>query len=40
MYYIDSLSEVVKEGDEVEVYVIKVEFDEENEIGVYILFRR
>ncbi len=33
-------SEVVKEGDEVEAYVTKVEFDEENETGAYILSRR
>ncbi len=31
---------VVKEGDEVEAYVTKVEFDEENETGAYILSRR
>ncbi len=37
---IDSPSEVVKEGDEVEAYVTKVEFDEENETGAYILSRR
>ena len=30
-HHIDSPSEVVKEGDEVEAYVTKVEFDEENE---------
>ncbi len=39
-HHIDSPSEVVKEGDEVEAYVTKVEFDEENETGAYILSRR
>ena len=32
-HHIDSPSEVVKRGDEVEAYVTKVEFDEENETG-------
>ena len=30
-------SEVVKVGDEVEAYVTKIEFDEENDSGAYIL---
>ncbi|WP_114603327.1 30S ribosomal protein S1 [Staphylococcus sp. EZ-P03] len=36
-HHIDSPSEVVKEGDAVEAYVTKVENDEENETGAYIL---
>ncbi|MBE8323019.1 S1 RNA-binding domain-containing protein, partial [Leptospira borgpetersenii serovar Ballum] len=39
-HHSDSRSEVVKEGGEVEAYVTKVEFDEENETGAYILSRR
>ena len=33
-------SEVVKVGDEVEAYVTKIEFDEENDTGAYILSKR
>ncbi len=36
-HHIDSPSEVVKEGDAVEAYVTKIENDEENETGAYIL---
>ena len=36
-HHIDSPNEVVKEGDAVEAYVTKVENDEENETGAYIL---
>ncbi|CAL28016.1 30S ribosomal protein S1 [Staphylococcus carnosus] len=36
-HHIDSPNEVVKEGDAVEAYVTKVEVDEENESGAYIL---
>lgn len=36
-HHIDSPNEVVKEGDAVEAYVTKVEIDEENETGAYIL---
>ena len=35
-----SPSEVVKVGDEVEAYVTKIEFDEENDSGAYILSKR
>lgn len=39
-HHIDSPNEVVKEGDEVEAYVTKIEFDEESDSGAYILSRR
>ena len=35
-----SPSEVVKQGDEIEAYVTKIEVDEENDSGVYILSKR
>ena len=39
-HHIDSPSEVVKRATKLEAYVTKVEFDEENETGAYILSRR
>ena len=38
--YIENPSEVVKQGDEIEAYVTKIEVDEENDSGVYILSKR
>lgn len=39
-HHIENPSEVVKVGDEVEAYVTKIEFDEENDSGAYILSKR
>ncbi|QLK86131.1 30S ribosomal protein S1 [Staphylococcus sp. 17KM0847] len=39
-HHIDDVNEVVKVGDEVGAYVTKVEIDEENETGSYILSKR
>ena len=39
-HHIENPSEVVKVGDEVEAYVTKIEFDEENDTGAYILSKR
>lgn len=36
-HHIEKPNEVVKEGDEIEAYVTKIEFDEENDSGAYIL---
>ena len=39
-HHIEKPNEVVKEGDEIEAYVTKIEFDEENDSGDYILSKR
>ncbi|MEJ7428253.1 30S ribosomal protein S1 [Staphylococcus warneri] len=39
-HHIEKPNEVVKEGDEIEAYVTKIEFDEENDSGAYILSTR
>ncbi len=39
-HHIENPSEVVKQGDEIEAYVTKIEVDEENDSGVYILSKR
>ncbi|MCE4954744.1 30S ribosomal protein S1 [Staphylococcus haemolyticus] len=39
-HHIENLSEVVKQGDEIEAYVTKIEVDEENDSGAYILSKR
>ncbi|VED31825.1 30S ribosomal protein S1 [Staphylococcus warneri] len=39
-HHIEKSNEVVKEGDEIEAYVTKIEFDEENDSGAYILSKR
>ena len=39
-HHIENPSEVVSEGDEIEAYVTKIEIDEENESGAYILSKR
>ncbi|MDU4602457.1 MAG: 30S ribosomal protein S1, partial [Staphylococcus warneri] len=39
-HHIEKPNEVVKEGDEIEAYVTKIEFDEENDSGAYILSKR
>ncbi|WP_226386319.1 30S ribosomal protein S1 [Staphylococcus sp. Marseille-Q1834] len=39
-HHIENPNEVVKEGDEVEAYVTKIEIDEENDSGAYILSKR
>ncbi|BCU52351.1 30S ribosomal protein S1 [Staphylococcus auricularis] len=39
-HHIDNPSEAVKVGDEIEAYVTKIEVDDENETGTYILSKR
>ncbi|TRL63665.1 30S ribosomal protein S1 [Staphylococcus hominis] len=39
-HHIENPSEIISEGDEIEAYVIKIEIDEENESGAYILSKR
>lgn len=39
-HHIEKPNEVVKEDDEIEAYVTKIEFDEENDSGAYILSKR
>ncbi|PNZ28312.1 30S ribosomal protein S1 [Staphylococcus petrasii] len=39
-HHIENPNEVVKEGDDVEAYVTKIEIDEENDSGAYILSKR
>ncbi|UXR68731.1 MULTISPECIES: 30S ribosomal protein S1 [unclassified Staphylococcus] len=39
-HHVEDANEVVKVGDEVEAYVTKIEVDEENETGSYILSKR
>lgn len=39
-YHVENANEVVKVGDEIGAYVTKIEVDEENEIGSYILSKR
>ncbi|MCI2771123.1 30S ribosomal protein S1 [Staphylococcus warneri] len=39
-HHIEKPNEVVNEGDEIEAYVTKIEFDEENDSGAYILSKR
>ncbi|EMC0230083.1 30S ribosomal protein S1 [Staphylococcus pseudintermedius] len=39
-YHVENANEVVKVGDEIGVYVTKIEVDEENETGSYILSKR
>src|SRR5699024_10402963 len=39
-HHIDNCSDVVKVGEEIGAYVTKVEYDEENETGAYILSKR
>lgn len=39
-HHIDNPSDAVKAGDEIGAYVTKVEYDEENETGAYILSKR
>lgn len=39
-HHIEKPSEVVKQGDEIEAYVTKIEVDEENDSGAYILSKR
>lgn len=39
-HHIEKPNEVVKEGDEIEAHVTKIEFDEENDSGAYILSKR
>ncbi|MCH4389566.1 30S ribosomal protein S1 [Staphylococcus haemolyticus] len=39
-HHIENPSEVVKQGDEIEAYVTKIEVDEENDSGAYILSKR
>ena len=39
-HHIDNPSDAVKVGDEIGAYVTKVEYDEENETGTYILSKR
>ncbi|WP_323694160.1 30S ribosomal protein S1 [Staphylococcus pseudintermedius] len=39
-YHIENANEVVKVGDEIGAYVTKIEVDEENETGSYILSKR
>lgn len=39
-HHIENPSEIISEGDEIEVYVTKIEIDEENESGAYILSKR
>lgn len=39
-HHIDTPSDAVKVGDEIGAYVTKVEYDEENETGAYILSKR
>ena len=39
-HHIDNPNEVVSVGDSIEAYVTKIEFDEENDTGAYILSKR
>ena len=39
-HHIENSSEIISEGDEIEAYVTKIEIDEENESGAYILSKR
>ncbi|UDI78240.1 30S ribosomal protein S1 [Staphylococcus taiwanensis] len=39
-HHIENPNEVVKQGDEIEAYVTKIEIDEENDSGAYILSKR
>ncbi|ARJ51885.1 30S ribosomal protein S1 [Staphylococcus lutrae] len=39
-YHVENANEVVKVGDEVEAYVTKIEVDDDNESGSYILSKR
>ena len=39
-HHIENPSEIISEGDEIEAYVTKIEIDEENELGAYILSKR
>ncbi|WP_454312800.1 30S ribosomal protein S1 [Staphylococcus hominis] len=39
-HHIENPSEIISEGDEIEAYVTKIEIDEENESGAYILSKR
>ncbi|MGS3995453.1 30S ribosomal protein S1 [Staphylococcus pseudintermedius] len=39
-YHVENANEVVKVGDEIGAYVTKIELDEENETGSYILSKR
>ncbi len=39
-HHIENPNEVVKEGDDIEAYVTKIEVDEENDSGAYILSKR
>lgn len=39
-HHIENPSEIISEGDEIEGYVTKIEIDEENESGAYILSKR
>ena len=39
-HHSENPSEIVKQGDEIEAYVTKIEVDEENDSGVYILSKR
>ncbi|EGQ4202051.1 TPA: 30S ribosomal protein S1 [Staphylococcus pseudintermedius] len=39
-YHVENANEVVKVGDEIDAYVTKIEVDEENETGSYILSKR
>ncbi|NCJ14978.1 30S ribosomal protein S1 [Staphylococcus pseudintermedius] len=39
-YHVENANEVVKVGDEISAYVTKIEVDEENETGSYILSKR
>ncbi|OFO38727.1 30S ribosomal protein S1 [Staphylococcus sp. HMSC070D05] len=39
-HHIENPSEIISEGDEIEAYVTKIEIDEKNESGAYILSKR
>ncbi|MEB5792164.1 30S ribosomal protein S1 [Staphylococcus hominis] len=39
-HHIENPSEIISEGNEIEAYVTKIEIDEENESGAYILSKR
>ncbi|MGW9988004.1 small subunit ribosomal protein S1 [Staphylococcus hominis] len=39
-HHIENPSKIISEGDEIEAYVTKIEIDEENESGAYILSKR
>ncbi len=39
-HHIENPNEIISEGDEIEAYVTKIEIDEENESGAYILSKR